>query len=305
MSDPIPLHLEVPQDPPTTRLDAWLAEQTPLSRARIQKLISQGQVRVNGLGCKPRDALRAGDRIEIVIPPNQVLELDAQPLPLEIIYEDGELLVINKPQGLVVHPAPGHSDHTLVNALLAHCRDLSGINGVERPGIVHRLDKDTSGLLMVAKTDHAHHHLQQQIQNKTARRDYLAIVYGAPGAPEGVIDAPIGRHPVHRQKMAVVERGRAARTHWRIAERLGNFTLMEFSLETGRTHQIRVHCLFMGHPIVGDPLYSSAKSPVRLDGQALHAYCLSFDHPVSSERLSFEAPLPPPMAKLLRVLHSK
>jgi 23S rRNA pseudouridine1911/1915/1917 synthase len=243
--------------------------------------------------------------VEVIVPPSAPPELIAREMPLAIVYEDDELLVLDKPQGLVVHPAAGHSDDTLVNALLAHTGQLSGINGVERPGIVHRLDKDTSGLMVVAKTDRAHRSLQWQIQTKTARRDYLAVVWGSPKSDAGTVDAPLGRHPVHRQKMAVVEWGRPARTHWRVRERLGNCSLVEFSLETGRTHQIRVHSAHIGYPIVGDPLYSGAGAPVHLKGQALHAFRLAFDHPVFGERLAFEAPLPATMEKLLAHLRRR
>lgn len=260
---------------------------------------------VNGSVRRGKDSVRPGDVIDLSVPPLKSLALQARALPLAIVYEDSDLIVLDKPQGMVVHPAPGHSDDTLVNALLAHTQNLSGINGVERPGIVHRLDKDTSGLIVVAKNDHAHRHLQGQIQAKSARRDYLGIVWGAPGPATGTVDAPIGRHPVHRQKMAVIERGRPSRTHWRVRERLGNCTLVEFCLDTGRTHQIRVHSAHIGHPIVGDPLYSSAKSPVHLEGQALHATRLAFDHPRTGQRLLFEAPMPAAMDKLLAYLHRR
>jgi 23S rRNA pseudouridine1911/1915/1917 synthase len=300
------IQLTVPPNQGTTRLDLWLVEQLPdLSRGRIQDLIAKQCVLRNGQPCRPKDPVRPGDAFSVEIPAPQSLEIVATEMPLSIIYEDDCLIVIDKPQGLVVHPAAGHSDDTLVNALLAHCTDLSGINGVERPGIVHRLDKDTSGLLVVAKTDHAHQDLQRQIQAKTAQRIYQAVVWGVPRSETGTIDAPLGRHQVHRQKMTVRPDGRPARTHWRILERLGNCTLMEFTLETGRTHQIRVHSLQNNHPVVGDPLYSSAKSPVHLEGQALHAFRLSFDHPKSGQRLNFEAPLPPDMIKLLNYLRRR
>ncbi len=299
---PSPRQLTVPPDQLTTRLDRWLTDQlADLSRARIQGLIDQGFILRNGQPCRGRDSVRPGDSFTVTIPEPEPSGLIAQAIPLTIVYEDDALLVVDKPKGLVVHPAPGHSDGTLVNALLARTGSLSSINGIERPGIVHRLDKDTTGLLVVAKTDHAHQHLQGQIQNKTAHRDYLAVIHGQPAQDRGTIDAPIGRHPVHRQKMAVTAKGREARTDWQVVERLGNYALLKFSLSTGRTHQIRVHSAHIGHPIVGDELYSSAKSPVNLTGQALHAYQLSFDHPVSGERLSFEAPLPAEMVKLLSV----
>ncbi len=241
--------------------------------------------------------------------PAEPLEIGATEIPLDILYEDDCLIIINKPAGLVVHPAPGHSDDTLVNALLAHCENLSGIGGVQRPGIVHRLDKDTSGAIVVAKTDRAHQHLQGQIQAKTARRDYLGIIYGVPKTESGTIDAPIARHPHDRKKMAIVpveKGGRLAVTHWQIKERLGNYTLIHFQLETGRTHQIRLHSAYIGHPIVGDPVYSSGRSlGVNLPGQALHAWSLTLEHPETGETLQAIAPLPDYFHKLLDVLRRR
>ncbi len=292
------------------RLDRWLAAQMPdLSRSRLQKLIEQGQVRVNQQVCTAaKQPIRAGDQIEVTIPPAQPLDLQPEAIPLNVLYEDDQLLVINKPVGLVVHPAPGHEDGTLVNALLAHC-ELAGIGGVQRPGIVHRLDKDTSGALAIAKTDLAHQHLQAQFKTKTARRDYLAIVYGAPAEASGSIDAPIGRHLSDRKKMAVVPEtkgGRRAVTHWRVAERLGNYTLVQFQLETGRTHQIRVHSAHIGHPVVGDPVYSAGRSVgVNLPGQALHAWKLRLLHPVTAAWIETEAPLPAHFLKLLEILRRR
>jgi 23S rRNA pseudouridine1911/1915/1917 synthase len=292
------------------RLDRWLSQQLPeLSRSRLQQLIEQGNVQVNGLCTSKKATLKPGDRIQIQIPPAKALELKPEDIPLEILYEDDALLIINKPAGLVVHPAPGHSEGTLVNALLAHCHNLPGIGGVQRPGIVHRLDKDTTGAIAIAKTDQAQQHLQAQLKNKTARREYLGIVYGAPKAESGSIDLPIGRHPVDRKKMAVVpieKGGRAAITHWRVKERLGNYTLMHFQLETGRTHQIRVHSAYIGHPIVGDPVYSSGRSVgVNLPGQALHAWRLRLQHPVSGELIEVTASPPLAFTKLLSVLRQR
>ncbi len=293
------------------RLDRWLADQLPdLSRARIQKLIEQGQILRNGQVCNKKDLVHRGDQVSLNLPEPTALNLEPQAMPLSILYEDAHLLVIDKPAGLVVHPAPGHDSGTLVHALLAHCRDsLSGIGGVQRPGIVHRLDRDTTGAIVVAKTDQAHQSLQAQIQAKTARREYLGVVYGSPRSESGAIDAPLGRHPVDRKKIAVVSEaagGRAALTHWRVQERLGHYTLLHFDLETGRTHQIRVHAAHLGHPIVGDPVYASGRSPgVKLLGQALHAWHLSFRHPVSDQPLRFEAPLPDALLKLLRVLRQR
>lgn len=292
------------------RLDRYLAQHlSDLSRSRIQQLIEQGNVQLNDKICTSKKvAIQKGDRISIEIPQAQPLALQPENIPLDILYEDDSLLIINKPAGLVVHPAPGHSQGTLVNAILAHCSTLPGIGGVQRPGIVHRLDKDTTGAIAIAKTDQAHQHLQAQLKAKTARREYLGIVHGSPQTQSGIIDLPIGRHPIDRKKMAVVpiERGRSARTLWRVKERLGNYTLMDFQLETGRTHQIRVHSAHIGHPIVGDPVYSSGRSVgVNLPGQALHALRLSLQHPVTKELIEVMAPPPPAFTKLLEALRRK
>jgi 23S rRNA pseudouridine1911/1915/1917 synthase len=303
-------HLLVPPDPTEQRLDRWLAAQLPdLSRSRLQKLIEQGQILLNQHPCVSKSLIKSGDEVVVQIPAPVALDLSpstGESAVLDILYEDDQLIVINKPVGMVVHPAPGHSSGTLVHALLAHCSDLSGINGVERPGIVHRLDKDTSGVLVVAKTDLAHQSLQAQIQAKTAQREYLGIVWGAPKTPSGVVDAPIGRHPIQRKKMAVVENGRPARTHWQVLERIGNYSLLGFRLETGRTHQIRVHSFHMGHPVLADPLYGHGKIPkVNVQGQVLHAYRLQFIHPVTQEKISCTAPLPDHWLKLLRYLRNQ
>lgn len=293
------------------RLDRYLAAHLPdLSRARLQKLIEQGQVRVNGVPCTSKKAeVQAGDRLTVSVPPAEPLALQAEAIPLDILFEDAHLIIVNKPVGLVVHPAPGHATGTLVNALLAHCPDLAGIGGVQRPGIVHRLDKDTSGALAIAKTDAAHQHLQAQFKTKTARRTYLAVVYGAPKSESGTVDAPIGRHPIDRKKMAIVPEdrgGRRAITHWQVIERLGNYTLMQFDLETGRTHQIRVHSAHLGHPVVGDPVYSGGKSVgVKLPGQALHAWKLRLQHPISEQEIEAIAPPPDSFSTLLRVLRQR
>ena len=250
------------------RLDAFLADQLEeLSRSRIQKLIAQGQVVVNGATCDSKKVLvQMGDRITVTIPDAEPLDLQPEHIPLDVLFEDGELLIVNKPAGMVVHPSAGHSQGTLVNALLWHCQTpsgtstLSGIGGTQRPGIVHRLDKDTTGAIAVAKTDRAHLHLQHQFHDKTARRTYWGIVYGSPKTDSGTIDAAIGRHPIDRQRMAIVPEGQGGRraiTHWQVKERLGNYTLVQFDLETGRTHQIRVHSAHIGHPIVNDPVYLS------------------------------------------------
>jgi 23S rRNA pseudouridine1911/1915/1917 synthase len=293
------------------RLDRWLAEQLPdVSRSRLQKLIEQGNVHINDQVCtSKKETLQMGDRVQLNIPDAAPLELQAESIPLDILYEDESLLILNKPVGLVVHPAPGHESGTLVNALLAHCPNLPGIGGVQRPGIVHRLDKDTSGAISIAKTDQAHQHLQAQFKTKTARRTYLAIIHGVPATTSGTIDQPIGRHPTDRKKMAIVpeeKRGRRAVTHWEILERLGNYTLMQFELETGRTHQIRVHSAFMGHPVVGDPVYSFGRSlGVNLTGQALHAWRLRLQHPLSEDLIEVTAEPPVIFTRLLDILRRR
>ncbi|MBK1990957.1 RluA family pseudouridine synthase [Sphaerospermopsis aphanizomenoides BCCUSP55] len=293
------------------RLDRYLSSELPdLSRSRIQQLIEQGHVLLNDQICTSKKInLKVGDRICLEIPSVQPLELVAEDIPLDILYEDEQLLILNKPAGLVVHPAPGHPDGTLVNALLAHCPNLPGIGGVQRPGIVHRLDKDTTGAIAIAKTDIAYQHLQAQLQAKTARREYLGVVYGVPKTESGRIDLPIGRHPHDRKKMAVVpteQGGRTAITHWQIRERLGNYTLIHFQLETGRTHQIRVHSAKIGHPIVGDAVYGSGRSVgVNLPGQALHAWQLKLQHPVSGEWIQVTASPPDTFTTLLEVLRRR
>jgi 23S rRNA pseudouridine1911/1915/1917 synthase len=293
------------------RLDRWLSEQlSEWSRSRIQSLISQGQVYLNHQVCTAKKVeVKVGDKIQITIPETQPLELTPIEMSLDILYEDDQLIIINKPAGLVVHPSAGHEHYSLVHGLLAHCHHLAGIGGVERPGIVHRLDKDTTGAIVVAKTDFALQHLQAQIQAKTARRQYLGIVYGAPQTDFGTINQPIGRHLTQRKKMAVIpieKGGRNAITHWQVEERLGNYTLMQFILETGRTHQIRVHSAFIGHPIVGDSDYSRGGTlGVNLSGQALHAWKLTLEHPISGEMIEAVAPLPETMNKLLNVLRRR
>jgi 23S rRNA pseudouridine1911/1915/1917 synthase len=288
-----------------SRLDQFLqARLEGFSRARCQALVEEGHVRVND---KPPSKaglkLKAGDRVRVALPAVEPSQVTPEAIPLDVVYEDEALLVVNKPQGMVVHPAPGTPSGTLVNALLHHCRDLSGIGGVARPGIVHRLDKDTSGLLVVAKHDRAHQALQKQIAAKTALRQYWAVVRGHMPEPEGRIEAPIARHPVQRQKMAVVPGGRHAATRWKVLEAYKGFALLELTLETGRTHQIRVHLAHLGHPVVGDPVYGGdLKLPVKLAGQALHARRLAFDHPDSGARLTLEAEPPENFLKLLNYL---
>jgi 23S rRNA pseudouridine1911/1915/1917 synthase len=298
---------EFTQNTVNQRLDIWLTNQIPdLSRSRIQTLISQGNVKVNDRTCTSKKiSVKTGDRIHLTLPETQPTSLQPEAIPLNILYEDDSLIIINKPAGLVVHPAAGHPDGTLVNALLAHC-PLAAIGGVQRPGIVHRLDKDTTGAIAIAKTDIAHQHLQAQLKTKTARREYLGIVFGVPKTKTGTIDLPIGRHPIDRKKMAVVpveKGGRPAITHWTLQERLGNYSLIHYQLETGRTHQIRVHTAEIKHPIVGDPIYSSNHSiGVNLTGQALHAWKLTLQHPISGESIEAIAPLPDRFNTLLKIL---
>lgn len=302
-------NLEVEED--GIRLDRYLSIYLTLfSRSRIQQLIEGGNLQLNGKVCTSKKiTVKVGDRLTLEIPEAQKLQLQAEDIPLDILYEDDSLLILNKPAGLVVHPAPGHPDGTLVNAVLAHCPNLPGIGGVQRPGIVHRLDKDTTGAIAIAKTELAHQHLQAQLKAKTARREYLGIVFGAPKTQNGTIDLPIGRHPQDRKKMTVIpveQGGRSAVTHWQILERLGNYTLINFRLETGRTHQIRVHSAQIGHPVVGDPIYSSNHSiGVNLPGQALHAWQLKLQHPVSGELIEVTAPPPQTFTTLLEILRRR
>ena len=282
----------------TGRIDKVLTSLEPeITRSRLKNLINDGHVTVNGQAVKPKYKVQAGDKISLVKPEPQSLELTPENIPLDIVYEDDDVIVVNKPQGMVVHPAPGHPNHTLVNALLYHS-PLSTINGTFRPGIVHRIDKDTSGLLMVAKNDLAHQSLAEQLRNKTNKREYLALVYGQIKEDEGTIDAPLGRNPQDRKKQAVVKGGRHAVTHFKVMKRYDNFTLVKCILETGRTHQIRVHMKYIGHPLVGDPLYGPRKV-IGKDGQFLHAALLGFKHPRTGEEMVFEAPLPENFQKML------
>ena len=282
----------------TGRIDKVLTSLEPeITRSQLKNLINDGHVTVNGQAVKPKYKVQAGDKISLVKPEPQSLELTPENIPLDIVYEDDDVIVVNKPQGMVVHPAPGHPNHTLVNALLYHS-PLSTINGTFRPGIVHRIDKDTSGLLMVAKNDLAHQSLAEQLRNKTNKREYLALVYGQIKEDEGTINAPLGRNPQDRKKQAVVKSGRHAVTHFKVMKRYDNFTLVKCILETGRTHQIRVHMKYIGHPLVGDPLYGPRKV-IGKDGQFLHAALLGFKHPRTGKELVFEAPLPENFQKML------
>lgn len=278
------------------RVDTYLSEHIPfLTRSAVQNLIEQGSVKLSsGKTLKKNYKLTADEVIQIQIPEAQPTALTPQNIPLDIVYEDDDIIVVNKERGMVVHPAAGNWDGTLVNALMFHCGNrLSGINGEIRPGIVHRIDKDTSGLLVVAKNDFAHQSLAEQIAAHTAAREYQAVVVGGPKTDCGTVNQPIGRHKTDRKRMAVTPEGRPAITHYQVMTRYRGYTQMAFQLETGRTHQIRVHMAFIGHPIVGDPLYGLKKDRFSgLDGQCLHAFRLSFDHPRTGERMSFDTPLP-------------
>lgn len=291
------------------RLDVFLARMHPeLSRAHAQKLIADGCATVNGVIRKANYRVGEDDMVELDVPEPEETAILPEDIPLEILYEDSDIIVINKARGMVVHPAAGVSSGTLVNALMYHCKDLSGINGELRPGIVHRLDKDTSGVMVAAKNDKAHISLAQQIQEKTARRVYQAIVWGNIKEEAGVIHGDIGRHPADRKKMAIVqENGKPATTHFRVLRRFGEHTLVECRLETGRTHQIRVHMTHIGHPLVGDPKYGvgrqgKVRGDFAIEGQALHSISLELTHPVTGERLSFDSKLPKDMEKIIAKL---
>jgi 23S rRNA pseudouridine1911/1915/1917 synthase len=306
----------VPEHLAGTRLDRCVAAlHGEWSRSRVQRLIDDGRVTINGAPGKPATSVAAGDQIEVDEPPLVKLDLAAEDIPLVILHEDGELLVLDKPPGLVIHPAAGRHSGTLVNALLQHCGELSGIGGVERPGIVHRLDKDTSGLMVVAKTERAHLALAIAFRRREVEKCYLAVCYGVPAAASGVIEGAVGRHPTERQQMAIVASGRPARTLYRVAERVTGTSLVECRPVTGRTHQIRVHMAHLGHAVVGDQTYSGRQWRNLPDPrhraacrdfprQALHAWQLAFNHPVSGERLAFEAPPPADIEELLAVLRS-
>ena len=277
------------------RLDKWLQLQLPdMTRSAVQKLIEQGNVTRNGMTVSKNGKGNAGDVIEVIVPQPKPLEVTAQDIPLDILYEDNDLLVVNKPKGMVVHPAAGNDDGTLVNALLHHCGDsLSGINGIIRPGIVHRIDKDTSGLLIVAKNDIAHQGLAQQIKEHSFTRIYEAVVYGNMKREEGTVDAPIGRHPTDRKRMAVTDKNsRNAVTHYKVLKRYDGFTHVQLKLETGRTHQIRVHMAYIGHPVAGDTVYGVKKVITSLNGQCLHARVIGFVHPITEKYIEITSALP-------------
>ena len=291
------------------RLDIFLSAENPeLSRSHIQKLVDEGLVEVNGKPVRSSYRIRSGDHVIIRVRPPVELVVQPEPIPLDIYFEDADVVVVNKPRGMVVHPAEGNYNGTLVNALLHHCKDLSGINGVIRPGIVHRLDKDTSGLLMVAKNDRAHVELARQLSERSVERCYFALVHGTVKNDRGSVDAPIGRHPKDRQRMAVTPgKGKSAVTHYFVQERYlkRNLTYLKLQLETGRTHQIRVHMAWLGYPLVGDEKYGPSKNVFDLEGQFLHAGILGFVHPRSGETMTFEAPLPEELQIILNKINKE
>lgn len=288
-----------------TRADVFLAAKLGVSRSNMQKLLEDGRVKRGEKIIKANYKVRAGEMFVVDIPDPEPIEAVPENIPLDIIYEDDDVVVLNKARGMVVHPAPGNYTGTLVNALLYHCSNLSGINSAIRPGIVHRLDKDTSGIMIVAKNDAAHISLSQQIQSKTAVRTYLAVVRGNIKTDSGTIETQIARDKTDRKKMAVVkEGGRDAITDYEVLERFGKYTLVRCKLRTGRTHQIRVHMEYLGYPLVGDPKYSPMKTPFGIKGQALHSHTLEFTHPRTGERMKFEAPLPEDMHKIITRLYN-
>ncbi|WP_339296656.1 RluA family pseudouridine synthase [Paenibacillus sp. FSL W7-1279] len=290
-----------------TRIDKYITESLgeDVSRSQVQLWITDGHVFVNEGPVKSNYKVSQGDRILLKIPEPSAVEIIPEDIPLEIAYEDADVIVVNKPRGMVVHPAPGHSSGTLVNALMFHCNDLSGINGELRPGIVHRIDKDTTGLIMAAKNDKAHASLAAQLKDHSVNRRYLALVHGNISHDQGTIDAPIGRDAQDRKLYTVTDRNsKHAVTHFTVVERFGDYSLLELKLETGRTHQIRVHMKYIGHPLVGDPVYGKSKG-IKLNGQALHAAILGFVHPSTGEYMEFSAPMPDDMEELLTILRGR
>jgi 23S rRNA pseudouridine1911/1915/1917 synthase len=295
------IKLEVGRESSRMRLDRFLAAALPIfSRARLQNLIRAGLVTLNGKAARPRDLVRNGDLVEVEEPAIEKIEAQPEAIALEILFEDDGLLVLNKPAGLVMHPGAGHPQHTLVNALLAHCKNLSGIGGRERPGIVHRLDKETSGCLVVAKNDATHRDLSKQFAARTMTKIYLALVAGTLRQKTGTIDKAIARHPVHRQRMSIAARqGRSARTEYKVLQSGNDMSLLECTLHSGRTHQIRVHLHHLGHPVLGDKLYGGKRAGI-FPRQMLHAWKLAFNHPRTKELIKFEAPLPADFAEAMR-----
>ena len=293
------------------RLDAYISKEIEdLSRSMIQKLLEEDKINVNGKIEKPSYKVQEGDIIEVSIEKPKEVKIEAQDIPLDIIYEDNDILVVNKQKGLVVHPANGNPDGTLVNAIMAHCKDsLSGIGGELRPGIVHRLDKDTSGLLIIAKNDKAHIQVSEQIKNREVKKTYIALVRGTIAEDEATINMPIGRSTKDRKKMAVTKNGKDAVTHFRVLNRYttnkGSYTLLEIKIDTGRTHQIRVHMAEIGHPVIGDSVYSNGKNEFGVEGQCLHAKRLEFVHPITGKEMKLEAPLPEYFKKMVEQLENR
>ena len=278
-----------------------------MSRSYIQKIIKDGKAYVNDAVVKANYKVKVDDKVQFEIPDCEEPDIPPQDIPLDILYEDKDILIVNKPKDMVVHPAPGHYEGTLVNAIMFHCKDeLSGINGVLRPGIVHRIDKDTTGSIIICKNDEAHRKIAQQLKEHSITRKYRAIVYGRIMEEEGTVNAPIGRHPTDRKKMAINEKnGKPAVTHYKVLERFDNYTYIECQLEIGRTHQIRVHMTSIGHPLLGDEVYGNAKCPFKLEGQTLHAMTIGFIHPTTGEYVEYEAPLPEYFEHLLQILRTK
>ncbi len=299
------LNFTTGQEETSVRIDRYLAEKCPeFSRSYLQKLLKEQAVFVNGKPVKANYKIQPETEICLEIPDMEPLDIKPEAIPLDILYEDDYLLVVNKPKGMVVHPAAGHTEGTLVNAVMAHCGDrLSGINGVLRPGIVHRIDKDTTGALLICKEDSVHRDLAEQLKEHSIKRRYRAIVAGNLKDDVGTVEGPIGRHPTDRKKMAINSKnGKPAVTHYKVLERFGQYTYIECRLETGRTHQIRIHMTSIGHPLLGDTVYGSSKNPFHLQGQTLHAMVLGFVHPVTGEYMEFTAPLPDYFLKLLEKL---
>ena len=298
----IPALLTAQEQHAGMRADTFLANALPFSRSRIADLMEKGFICVNGSPAKPGLRLRLGDICSVVVPEAAPVALIAEDIPLEIIYQDADVAVINKAKGMVVHPAPGHSRGTLVNALMYQLSDLSGINGELRPGIVHRLDKDTSGLLVVAKNDAAHICLSDQLRQRIMGRTYWALVHGAPKEDAGTVEAALARQPKDRQRMAVISTGRTARTDWTVLQRLGDAALVACKLHSGRTHQVRVHMAYIGHPVIGDPVYGPKRDRGNAKGQLLHAHTLSFMHPTTKEQMTFSAEPPEDFMQRLRLM---
>jgi 23S rRNA pseudouridine1911/1915/1917 synthase len=295
--------LKVEEDYENERIDRYVCSVlADLSRSYIQKLIGSGGITLNGKEVKSSGKVKPGDEVLVITEDARIPDIVPEDISLDILYEDEDVLVVNKPKGMVVHPAPGHYEHTLVNAVMFHCKDLSGINGVLRPGIVHRIDKDTTGSVIICKNDRAHESIASQLQEHSIKREYRAIVTGVIKEDNGTIDKPIGRSSSDRKKMAVVPGGKRAVTHFRVIERFKDFTYVSCILETGRTHQIRVHMASIGHPVAGDDVYGKVgKLPVRTEGQALHAYILGFRHPVSGEYIETVSPLPEYFEKFIKI----